>query len=144
MTPDKIKRIGDEKIFVFPPGKTWAILTRRLDHRRLPLLRQRSAIKPLEAADLAPTPRSETEEGSITLRRFHHGALIRHYFVIGILYPPLSKQRTRRLRILTDGIRRAQSAPNCPVRRFFSEMRTLFIFLNRGVIAGILGHHRLP
>jgi type IV secretion system protein VirD4 len=67
MTPDEIKRIGDEEIFVFPPGKTRAFLTRRLDHRRFPLLRQRIGMKPPEVPDLAPIPRSEADEEKYTI-----------------------------------------------------------------------------
>jgi len=67
MTPDEIKRIGDEKVFVFPPGNTRAFLTRRLDHRRFALLRQRIGMKPPEVPDLAPIPRSETDEGKYNI-----------------------------------------------------------------------------
>jgi len=70
MTPDEIRRIGDEKIIVFPPGDTRAFLTRRLDHRRFPLLRQRIGIKPPEVLDLAPIPRSETDAGEYAIEAF--------------------------------------------------------------------------
>ena len=70
MTPEEVKRIGDEEIFVFPPGDTRAFLTRRLDHRRFPVLTERSNLKPPEVCELPPIPKSEMDSRNNNIEAF--------------------------------------------------------------------------